>query len=151
MRHQDMHTAVAPVAWGPPVGGLRLGLSVAGTTVHVHLQNAGHTRLTVLSHVAAGGEIQLDWTTLDLKRAGKTRRVRLQDARNRSAVVDVHLDPGAEDSQAVDVAAWAVRPVNGSTPLAAGTYHLTGVYEVTSSPDHWSGKLEAGPITLTIP
>lgn len=140
----------ASVSWGQQVSGLRLGLSTDGGFVELHLQNIGTAPLEVLSHVNAG-DIHLDWYTLRLKdELGNTRKLELMDERDKSGIVRSHLEPGVSIQHQVDVVAWAVRSINGTKPLAAGTYKLYAVYEVEPGRNSWSGRLAAGPIMLTV-
>ena len=137
------------IAWGPAVSDLRLGLSVDGTSVVFHLENVGKAKLEVWSHVATH-ETHLDWYALQLVHNGNARELRFVDDRNRSAPIKTTLDPGAQLSHKVDVAAWAARAANNSQPLAPGSYRATATYDVTDGPV-WHGKLTSGQIALTIP
>jgi hypothetical protein len=139
------------IRWGSPVNGLRLGVSGGAGFVELSLENVGTQPLTVLSHVNAG-EIHLDWFTLRLRDgSGGTRALHLLADRDKSGGVKVTLEPGKSLQHRVDVQRWAARPANGSAPLSAGSYELRATYEVEAGEPHWSGKLEAGPVTLTIP
>ena len=140
----------ASVVWGKAAESLRLGLSASDKGVRLHLENVGSKPMEVLSHVNAG-EVHLDWYILYLEDdKGDTRTLRLLDDRDESALVRVPLAPGSEITHTVDVAAWAARLPNGSKPLAAGTYKVRAVYEVKREGSNWRGRLEAGPVTLTI-
>lgn len=150
MNLSKTNSNAASVSWGQQVSGLRLGLSTDGGFVELHLQNIGTAPLEVLSHVNAG-DIHLDWYTLRLKdELGNTRKLELVDERDKSGIVRAHLEPGVSIQHQVDVVAWAVRSINGTKPLAAGTYKLYAVYEVEPGRNSWSGRLEAGPIMLTV-
>lgn len=140
----------ASVSWGKQVSGLRLGLSPDGGLVELHLQNVGTAPLEVLSHVNAG-DIHLDWYTLHLTdEKGNTRKLKLVDERDKSGIVRAHLEPGGSIQHQVNVGVWATHSINGTKPLAAGTYKLYAVYEVEPGRNSWSGRLEAGPIMLTV-
>jgi hypothetical protein len=152
-RSHDMTTAKSSMVWGQPVAGLRLGLGTGATagTVTIYLENTGTAPLQVLSHVAAQ-EKHLDWYTLQVQDGGRaSRTLKLLGPRRESGKVQVPLAAGARIEHAVDVAAWAKRPINGGQPLAAGSYQVSAVYDVPAGADHWSGRLEAGPAPLTIP
>jgi hypothetical protein len=139
------------IRWGSPVNGLRLGVSGGAGFAELSLENVGTQPLTVLSHVNAG-EMHLDWFTLRLRAgSGAARDLHLLADRDKSGRVKVTLEPGKSLQHRVDVQRWAARPVNGNAPLAAGSYELRATYEVEAGEPHWSGKLEAGPATLTIP
>ena len=128
---------------------MTLGLSAGKTTVKFYLKNVGDAPADVLSHVNAGDE-HLDWYSLRMENEkGETRTLRFFESRDKSGSVKAHLEPGESLHHSVDVAGWAVRPVNGAEPLA-GTYEVYAVYEVSPPGDNWSGRLEAGPVTMTI-
>ena len=103
----------------------------------------------MLSHVAAGGEDHFDWFTVHVDAAGTTREVRLLDARNRSAPVRVRLAPSDQVHHRVDLCAWALRPRNGARALGSGDHDARVVYVVDDDPQAWTGRLEAGPVTIS--
>lgn len=140
----------APIVWGQPSGGLRLGLGPGANrhSVVMYLENVGKERLDVMSHVAAQ-EKHLDWYTLQLQdAAGASRTLKLLGPRRESSPVKVTLKPGARIEHAVDLATWTERPINGGKPLAPGTYQVSATYSVPPEDDRWTGKLDAGPFTL---
>jgi len=137
----------ARASWGRPSNGLRLGIAVEGPVAHLLLEDVGDGPLEVMSHVEAGGEVHLDWFTIVVGE----RVIELAGPRNRSALVPVTLEPGGRLHHAVDVAAWAARPQNGGEALAPGEHPARATYEVGPERDRWSGRLEAGPVTLSIP
>jgi hypothetical protein len=138
------------ISWGAAADGLRLGLGARDGMASLTLQNVGNLGLEVFSYVQAH-EVHLDWYTLKLSDENRlTCQLRLFDARNRSTVIRVRLEPGESLQHSVDVAGWAKRLVNGAIPLAAGSYQLSAVYEVADEKDCWLGHLEAGPVRLTI-
>jgi hypothetical protein len=131
--------------------GLRLELSTDGETAVLTLHNIGASGLEVASHVDAG-EQHLDWYTLRLDRPGATaatRTLRVFASRHESTLVKATLAPGATLVHRVDLQAWARRSVNGTAPIASGSYQLTADYEVTDEPGVWHGKLSAGPVAIT--
>lgn len=137
--------------WGQPLAGLRLGISVTGVVLVLHLQNVGDRPIKVLSHVAAG-ETHLDWYTLRVEAAGgAVRTLRLLDDRNRSAQVKVDLAPTMSVQHEVDILKWAARPVNGAEPLTEGRYSVSCDYAVAPQAGIWSGDLHAGPVPLRVP
>lgn len=150
MKPAEMNSGSASVSWGEPLRGLRLGVATDGSEVELHLQNVGTTPLEVLSHVKAG-EVHLDWYKLRLEdEKSNSRELRLMDNRNRSAIVQAHLEPGASIQHQVDIVAWAARSVNGAQPLDVATYKLYAVYQVEPESDHWNGRLEAGSVVLIV-
>ncbi len=144
-------TAPGDVRWGAPADGLRLGIAAGSPTVALHLENVGETPLEVMSHVLAG-EVHLDWYRLTVvTRDGERREIVLRDARDRSAPIRVGLAPGESLHHEVDVAAWAARGVNGGRPLPAGAAQVAAEYRVDPGLGAWTGRLEAGPVALTVP
>jgi hypothetical protein len=138
------------ISWGAAVDGLRLGLFVSEGLAGLALENVGQVALEVLSHVDTQ-ELHLDWYTLQVSdEQGLNRWLRLLGARNRSRVVRVRLETGESLQHLVDPAEWAKRSLNGATPLAPGSYQLRAVYKVANENDCWLGRLEAGPVELTI-
>jgi len=131
------------VEWGAASDGLRLGLAADGQVAALYLQNIGAEPLDVLSHVQAGGEIHLDWFTVRVA----AHDVTFVDDRDRATPVTAHLQPGETLRHTVDVAAWAARTTG---PLPPGAHAATATYLVESEPDVWSGRLDAGPVTLTV-
>jgi hypothetical protein len=136
--------------WGAAVAGLRLGLAASGGTVWLALQNVIEAPIEVFSHVEAG-EIHLDWYRIQLTNAaGEARTLRIQDDRDESWVVRATIQPGERIQHRVVLASWATRPMNRELPLAPGTYEATAIYQVSAT-QVWSGKIEAGPVTITLP
>jgi hypothetical protein len=136
----------AAITWGQPVDNLRLGLTTAGTTVGLHLQNTGATPLEVMSHVATH-ELHLDWYTLQVTPPdGAPFTIRLYDSRNRSAPIKQTLAPGEALAHRIDAVAWAARPANGSHTLSPGMYQLAASYDVPADAGVWAGRLKAGPV-----
>lgn len=145
-------TTHAAIVWGKPVGGLRLGVGSDGVRVVLALENVGITPLEVLSHVQTH-ELQFDWYTITLRgQDGRTRKLALVDERRRSWFVRATLAPAGKLEHRIDVSDWAGRLVNDSQPLGPGTYEVSASYEVSEpGGTSWSGRLEAGPATLTVP
>ena len=140
----------ADIRWSQPVNWLRLGISGGSGFAELSLENVGTQPLTVLSHVNAG-ESHLDWFTLHVRDGkGAARDLRMVADRDKAWRVKVTLEPGKSLQHRVDIQRWAARPVNGNAQLAAGSYELRATYEVEPGEPVWSGKLEAGPATLTI-
>ena len=140
----------AEIHWGAAVNGLRLGVAGDAGIAELSLENVGTQSLQVLSHVNAG-EVHLDWFTLHLRDSqGARRELRLFADRNKSGRVEVTLAPGQHLQHRVDIQRWAARPDNGGV-LRAGSYELRASYEVEPGEPHWSGKLDAGPVTVSIP
>ena len=136
--------------WGAAAGDLRLGIAVEGATARLGLENVGAAAFDVMSHVAAVGEKHFDWYTVVLDGPGGQRELSFVDDRNRSAPIRVTLAPGEALEQAIDLAAWAARAVNGTAPLAAGRHEARARYEVGAQEGAWHGRLEAGPVELWV-
>lgn len=133
-----------------PSEGLSLGFSADGTLARLTLRNTGPAPVRLLSHVDAG-ELHYDPFVVTLvDEHGATRTLHFIADRNESARVVVELDPDAQLEHEIDLALWALRPVNGSRPLDAGTYDADARYEVAPEPDLWSGNLVSGWIRLTV-
>jgi hypothetical protein len=124
-------------------------MAAEGPVAHLVLEAVADGPLEVLSHVQAGGEVHLDWFAILVGVPDGMRRIRLAGPRNRSARVQVTLSPGEQVHHAVDVAAWAARALG--RPLDPGEHEARAVYEVGPEEGAWSGRLEAGPVTLSIP
>jgi len=140
----------AAVVWSQPSAGLRLGLALGPNrhTVEIYLENVGRSPLDVMSHVAAQ-EKHLDWYTLQLQDASDAvRTLKLLGPRRESGPVKVALKPGGRISHTVDLAVWAERPINGGKPLAKGSYQVSATYSVPAGDGRWTGRLDAGPLTL---
>ena len=141
---------MSAITWGDAVGGLRLGVSTDTNVVRVHLENVGKEPLDVLSHVLAN-EVHLDWYLLHLEdEKGQARLLRLWDDRDESGAVRVRLEPGARIKHDVDVVSWSARPINGEKTLAPGSYKVRASYNVQPGRNTWTGRLEAGPVTLKV-
>ena len=128
---------------------LSLSSSVSGTTLHVVLTNGGTTPVTVLTHVEAGGRVDLDWFTVTLTIGGAARELHFMGPRNRSGRVTETLAAGASTAQDVDLAWWAQQPANGAKPLPTGKGTLTVVYEVANESGVWNGRVAAKPIDVS--
>lgn len=132
-------------------GGLTLGFSAAGTLARLTLRNTGPTPLRLISHVDAG-ERHYDPFVITLVDVNEVMRtLRFIADRNESARVVVELAPGADLEHEIDLAAWALRPVNGGRPLAGGAYDAEARYQVAPEPGLWSGSLASGWIRLFVP
>jgi hypothetical protein len=127
-----------------------LGLSAQGANVEFHLKNVGEHPLDVLSHVSADID-HLDWYALRMvNQAGRERVLRFVGDRDKSGSVEAHLAPGDIIHHSVNLGQWAKRPVNGEAEIEVGRYQAWAVYEVSPPGHNWTGKLEAGPVTLAI-
>jgi hypothetical protein len=71
----------------PAAPTLAMSASLTATQLHVVLTNHGAGELTVLSHVAAGQRIDLDWYTVTLKIGGATRELRFAGDRDHAGRV----------------------------------------------------------------
>jgi hypothetical protein len=64
--------------------------------------------------------------------------------------MDATLKPGEALHHDLNVLDWSGREVNGNNPLISGDYQVRAIYEIKKDAEHWSGTLEAGPVTLKI-
>ena len=132
-----------------PAQTLTLSSSLNGTTLHVVLTNGGGTPLKALTHVEAGGRVDLDWFTVSVKIGGASRDLRFTGPRDRSARVTETLAAGGTTARDVDLAWWAQQPINGGKALPTGKGTLTVVYEVANETGVWNGRIEAKPIDVS--
>ena len=127
-----------------------LGLAAHRAVVEFYLKNVGTEPLDVLSHVSADID-HLDWYELKLVDQAREERVlRFIDDRDKAGSVKVHLLPDETIEHSVNLREWAKRRINGEENLASGEYEVWATYEVTAPDDNWTGRLEAGPLTITI-
>jgi hypothetical protein len=131
-------------------GALGLTVTVSGTTLRVSLSNQGDDTLRAYFAVSGTSRRHHDFLTAELVGEATTRLLRFTGNRDDSAIGTVELAPGAEVADELDLSAWALDPINGATPLAAGTYALTATYKV-NHPKAWSGSISAGPVRLLVP
>jgi hypothetical protein len=129
--------------------GLSLDVAARDGLAVLTLRNDGPGPLRVAHYVDAG-ERHYDWYTVELAGVADSRTLRFTDDRNESAWVIDELGPGRSIEDAVDLSAWALRKANGARPLASGEYRMRAVYEVTTPAHVWTGRLEAGPVPITI-
>ncbi len=150
-----MKSKAVEIAFGTPVDDLRLGISIASPEsrmVVVRLENVGKATRSVLSHVQVGGERHFDWFQLRLRDGqGGIRELRLQEDRNRSARIQVPLEPGHALEHQIDAAGWALRTLNGGSLPAPGHYSISATYEVPPEPPYWSGQLISGSVAFDVP
>lgn len=126
---------------------LQLRAAATGSRLHVIWMNTGQAPLRVATHVFAG-EKHFDWLTVTLTgSSGESRTLVFRDDRDESGAVIVDLAPGTETSEAIDLAAWALRKVNQSQALAPGHYQGRVVYDTGTEARGWQGRLEAAFIT----
>ena len=151
----DQHTpsAGASPASAPAAatqGGLELGASANGTTLHVVLRNVGQAPLRLFGAVSGPDRKHYDYLRAELVASSGRRTLRFTGARNASDVGLVDLPPGREVAYDIDLASWATQPINGGQPLASGEHAVTVIYELTQ-PGVWNGKLSAGPVAVRAP
>jgi hypothetical protein len=123
-----------------------LELATENTIAIVTLRNGCDRAITVLSHVEAGDK-HLDWYRFRLvdRSTQQIRELKIIDDRDESSRIMVQLEPGKSLEHRVDLTAWALRGANRATPITAGAYELSVVYEVHDEGAFWRGQLEAGP------
>src|SRR5262245_25251503 len=131
-------------------GPVSFAASAKGAVLEVEWTNNTNAAMKIVTHVFAG-EKHFDYLDVQLTdSSGVTRRFVLKDNRDESAPVVVDVAPGATIGESVDLAAWAKRGVNGSQPLASGSYDAIVVYDSTHQTRAWQGRLEAAT-TVTVP
>jgi hypothetical protein len=92
-----------------------------------------------------------DWFTLTFQdQVGAVRTLAPAPLATEGKVELQRLDPGVELTKLVELAEWARQPAGGGAPLAPGAYQVRAMYEVPPGAGHWSGRLEAGPLMLTL-
>ena len=123
--------------------GVAFTVAAHGAQLELTWRNATGAAIKLATHVFAG-ENHYDWVKVTLTdRAGASRRLQFMDNRDESAPVVVDLAAGASTTATIDLVAWAKRPINGGTPLAAGSYDAKVVYDSSREHDIWAGKLES--------
>lgn len=132
-------------AWSSSVDGLRLGLKRKGEALcTLALQNTSHAALSAMSHVVAGGALQLDWFEVLVDMPGdRIRRLRFFADRDEAAPVCVTLEAGQQVTHDVDLAYWAIQPVNGGAPLTPWPQPMHAAYRVDAAEagSSWHGSL----------
>ena len=133
-------------------GPLGLTVTVAGTTLRVSLSNDGDEPLRAYFAVQSASGRHHDYLTAEVvgEPPAPARLLRFTGNRDDSPTGVVELGPGEAVADELDLAAWAREPINGETPLAAGTHALTVTYAV-DRPTAWSGSISAGPVVLVVP
>jgi hypothetical protein len=133
----------------PAAPTLAMSASLTATKLHVVLTNHGSGELKVLSHVAAGQRIDLDWYTVTLKIGGAARELRFAGDRDHAGRVQKALAAGASIAHDIDLDWWAKQATNGGVPLPRGAGTLVAVYEVTGEPGVWNGRVESPPVAVS--
>jgi hypothetical protein len=127
--------------------GLELSVHVRRTLMDVRLTNRSPEPLHVYFAAAGPNGHHHDHLRAALLSEAGARTLRFTGDRNTSTIGLEALAPGEHVADELDLAAWALDPINGSEPLASGTYALTVAYSV-SQPGAWAGSLSAGPVRL---
>jgi hypothetical protein len=130
-------------------GDLELTIAVAGTTLRVALANVGDAGLRAYFAAMSAAGPHHDHLVVELAGGSGGRTLRFTGDRDASTIGIVDLDPGEQVSDELDLAAWALQPINGSEPLWPGAYELTATYKV-DVPGAWAGDLSAGPVDLIV-
>lgn len=128
---------------------LAMSASLTGTQLHVVLTNQGAGEIKLLSHVAAGRRVDLDWYTVTLTVGGAARELRFVGERDHAGRVEKTLAAGASLAHDIDLDWWAKQPGNGAAPLPRGTGTLVAAYRVTGEPGVWNGRVEAPPVAVS--
>ncbi len=129
--------------------GLELAIAVERATLGVTLANRGDDPLTVYFAAEGPSGSHHDFLTVELAGDAAQRTLRFTGGRNASTPGLAELAPGQAVSDDLDLAGWALDPINGSEPLAAGEYALTATYRA-EQPGAWSGSIVAGPVRLVV-
>lgn len=129
--------------------GLELRIAVRERLLSVQLTNRSDVPLNVFFAAAGPAGTFHDHLQVALLSESGSRTLRFTGARNASTIGIVALAPGQHVTDELDLAAWALDPINGSEPLAAGTFALSATYSV-DQPGAWAGSLSAGPVRLTV-
>lgn len=130
-------------------GGLGLTVAVHDTMLRVSLSNEGEETVRAYFAVQSASGRHHDFLTAELVGEGTRRSLRFTGNRDASTTGLVELAPGEEASDELDLAAWALAPINGAEPLAAGEHALTATYRV-EQPGVWSGSISAGPVRVLV-
>jgi hypothetical protein len=130
-------------------GDLELTIAVAGSTLRVALANVGDAGLRAYFAAMSAAGPHHDHLVVELAGGSGGRTLRFTGDRDASTIGIVDLDPGEQVSDELDLAAWALQPINGSEPLWPGAYELTATYKV-DVPGAWAGDLSAGPVDLIV-
>ena len=128
---------------------LAISASLTGTQLHLALTNQGVGEIKVLSHVAAGARIDLDWYTVTVTIGGAARELHFMGPRDHAGRVQKTLAAGASIAHDVDLDWWAKQDANGGKPLPSGTGTLVAVYQVTGEAGVWNGRLESPPVAVS--
>ena len=129
--------------------GLELTVQVRRTVMGVRLTNRSDEPLRVYFAAAGPNGQHHDHLRAALLSEAGARTLRFTGDRNASTIGLEALAPGEHVADELDLATWALDPINGSEPLAAGTFALTVTYSV-NQPGAWAGSLSAGPVRLTV-
>lgn len=133
----------------PAAPTLTISASLKAMQLHLVLTNQGAGEIKVLSHVAAGARIDLDWYTVTVNIGGVVRELHLVGPRDHAGRVQKTLTTGASVAHDVDLDWWAKQDANGGKPLPRGTGTLAAVYEVTGEAGVWNGRLESPPVAVS--
>ncbi len=131
-------------------GDLEMAISVTGTVLHVAFANRGPETLAIWFASETPSGRHHDHLAVRLAGAGGERTLRFTGDRDASTTGLASLAPGEELADELDLAAWALAPVNGRAALAAGDHALTADYSAAGG-GAWEGSLSAGPVELRVP
>ena len=130
--------------------GLEFSISTLGSLLRVLFTNRSDGTLVVYFFVEGPNARHHDFLTADLTSAGsRSRTLLFTGDRNGSTVGLTTLQAGESIGDDIDLAAWAVAPINGEAPLNPGEYALTATSRVHILAA-WTGRLTAGPVRLLV-
>ena len=141
-----MTTPCATVGYVAPTGARpALRHRTRGNVLEIGLHNEGTAPVCMYTHIATH-ELQHDWlkvTYADGERHHYApRQLEFYDDRDQSAPVSREIGPGETVWIGLDLAAWALRKVNGGEPLTRGSLYVTAIYDTSSEDRVWRGRLE---------
>jgi len=128
---------------------LTLTADAHGATVTVTLANVSTAAVAVWFEVEGPNGPLYDCLSVDLTGPGDRRTLLLTGDRNASTSGRVVLDPDAALSATIDLADWALAPINGGDALAPGAWTATLWYRC-DEPDCWRGEVVAAPVSVHV-
>jgi hypothetical protein len=129
--------------------GLELSIAVRGTLLHVRLTNRSEEPQRLLFAAAGPAGVHHDHLQASLLGDDGARQLRFTGDRNASTIGIATLEPADHVADDINLAAWALDPINGAEALSPGRYSLTATYAVEQD-GVWSGTLTAGPVLLSV-
>ena len=128
---------------------LELTIASSGTMLRVVLCNVGEAPLKLQGPVSGPDRRHFDPLRAEVVLGGQRRTLRFTGDRDTSEVGVVDLAPGGQLAEDLDLAAWAMQPINDGRALASGDHAVSVTYEL-KQPGMWSGSVTAGPVTVHV-